>query len=149
MNWTVLKKLEEIYKTGETKKSSSLLKDPQVNNLIKCTKELIELRILVVKGKDYDQYYERFHKANFIKYSDFLRNNGLLTPQCKIKECDLNILIDIKNKINDGEIPSVKDGLIFNNENMADISNMFFKDDKYLYKNKSLSEYVKKLLRNN
>ena len=55
MNWTVLKSLDEIYRSGQTKNKASLKKDAKIEHLLE-TKELVTAGKYLNKGYRFDAY---------------------------------------------------------------------------------------------
>ncbi|MBG6187515.1 hypothetical protein [Flavobacterium sp. CAN_S2] len=146
MNWTVLKSLNEIYQIGMTKKKTSLLEDPEIRHLLKNTKELGEYRNDLVKMDGFDVLYENKFLADYKKYLDFLESTQLLKPQTRFHENDIKILMDLNERMENGELEAIRDQIITNEETVRGVSQMFFRDEKYMEGKSSLIDAFKKIL---
>ncbi|RRJ90775.1 hypothetical protein [Flavobacterium macacae] len=147
MNWTVLKSLDEIYRTGKTKKKTSLLEDQDILHLLKNTKELGEYRNDLVKRDGFDLLYENRFLSNYGRYLTFLESRGLLRPQSRFQESDLKILMDLDERMENGELDPIRAQIISNEETVRGVSQMFFRDEKYLEGRSSLVDAVKQILK--
>lgn len=146
MNWTVLKALNEIYNKGFTAKRASLINDSDIQFLLEQTGELKEGIGRINAGHDFKELYEEKYLDNYNIYIEFLSNNGLLTPQIRFQESDIKILMDLKNSMSSGDLIPVRDKIIEAEETVRGISQMFFKNEKYLEKSESLISAVKSIL---
>lgn len=146
MNWTVLKSLNEIYLTGKTKKKLTLLEDSEIRHMLKNTKELGEVRNDLVKMDGFDLLYKNKFLDNYIRYLEFLESRDLLKPQTRLQENDILILMDLDNRMKTGELESIRDQIIANEETVRGVSLMFFRDEKYLEGKPSLVNAVKNIL---
>jgi len=79
-------------------------------------------------------------------YETFLSKNGLLKPQIRFEEKDIQILMDIENRMDTGELIEIRDQIIQAEETVRGVSQMFFKNEKYLEKSQALINAVKQLL---
>ncbi|HEX9980151.1 MAG TPA: hypothetical protein VGB50_06270 [Flavobacterium sp.] len=146
MNWTVLKSLNQVYLSGKTKRNSTLLEDPEIWHLLKNTKELGEQRNDLVKMEGFDLLYKNKYLDKYEKYLEFLQSRDLLKPQTRLQESDIKILMELDSRMKTGEIESIRDQIIANEETVRGVSLMFFRDEKYLEGKSSLVESVKKIL---
>ncbi|QBZ98878.1 Wadjet anti-phage system protein JetD domain-containing protein [Flavobacterium sangjuense] len=146
MNWTVLKSLNEIYETGKTKKKISLIDNPDVRHLIKNTKELGEFKDDIVKLEGFDTLYQMKFLLNYNNYLNFLKSNNLLKPQTRFHESDINVLMDLDDRMKNRELEVIRDQIISNEETVRGVSQMFFRDEKYLEGKLSLVGAVKQIL---
>jgi hypothetical protein len=146
MNWIVLKALQEIYKQGETKKKDTLLKDSKICFLLYQTRELEEGIKVIIKGNNFDDYYEKNHLRQFIEYERFLSDMGLMKPQLRYEENDIRVLMEMQAGMESGELIPIRDEIIAAEETVRGVSEMFFKNEKHLEKSKSLIEAVKGIL---
>ncbi|MET3535783.1 hypothetical protein [Chryseobacterium limigenitum] len=146
MNWTVLKALNEVYNKGFTARRASFINDSDIQFLLEQTGELKEGIGRINEGIDFKKLYEKKHLHNFNKYVEFLNNNGLLTPQIRFQESDIKILMELKNGMDSGDLIPVRDSIIEAEETVRGVSQMFFKNEKYLEKSESLLSAVKTIL---
>lgn len=146
MNWPVLKALHEVYLTGETQKKDSLLIDSKIRFMLEQTKELKLGVKKVLKGEGFEKYYETNHLANFLNYGQFLSESGLLKPQLRYQEADIAVLMDMYEGMKSGELVPVRDAIIRAEETVRGVSEMFFKNEKYLEGSDSLVRDVKAIL---
>lgn len=145
MNWTVLKSLNEIYRSGKTKNKASLKKDAGIDHLLD-TRELVVIGKYVNKGRGFDYYYEKYHLENFEDYITFLEENELMKPQLRFAEEDIKILMDIKARMDSGELLEIRAQMIEYEESVRGVSSMFFKNEKYLLGKNALIDAVKYVL---
>lgn len=146
MNWIALKALHEIYESGMTKKRESLMKDNHFLFLLEQTGELKEGVKNIVKGDGFDNYYQRTHLNKYLQYYKFLDKNNLLKPQLRIQEDDINILLGLEKGMTNGDLIPIRDEIIQAEETVRGVSQMFFKNEKYLEKSDSLISAVKGIL---
>ena len=146
MNWMILTSLNRIYKEDKVQSNKSLLANNDVKHLIDNTKELYEHGKFIVKSAKFDSYYEKYHLDNYSKYLNFLDSNNLKKPQTRFEEEDINILIGIKEGIEDRSLCDIRNQIIEAEETVRGVSRMFFKNEKYLLNRPSLVNAVKQLL---
>lgn len=147
MNWTVLKSLHEIYEKGETSKKEALLKDSRIHFLLNQTNELRIGFKTILKGEGFNTYYEKNHLENYRGYNQFLIETGLMKPQIRFQEEDIQVLIELKTGMETGELIPIRDEIIRAEETVRGVSEMFFKNEKHLEKSDSLVNAVKEILR--
>ena len=146
MNWIVLRRLYQIYEEGKTRVVPTLMNNPDIKYLLNHTRELYVNGDYIEKRKDFDKYYETDHKSNYKQYKEFLVQNGFAKPQTRFEEKDIQILMDISKKMNNGELHEIRDQIIKAEETVRGVSLMFFKNEKYLLNRQSLIDAVKQLL---
>lgn len=146
MNWPVLKALQEIYLTGETPKKDGLLKDSKIRFLLQQTRELSLGVKAIFKADGFDAYYESNHLENFLGYESFLKASGLLKPQLRYQEEDIRILKEMYEDMASGELLPIRDSILAAEESVRGVSEMFFKNEKYLEGFNSLVNAVKSIL---
>ena len=146
MNWIIITQLNEIYRNGKTRKISTLVKDPTIQYLLYNTKELLERGDYIVKGNGFEKYYETHLKVNYEYYHDFLVRNNLKKPQTRFEERDIQVLMDIENRMNTGDLLDLRRQIIDAHETVRGVSLMFFKHEKYLIGRPSLIDAIKHLL---
>lgn len=145
MNWITLKSLNEVYHHGQTKTKTTLKKDSTIKSILG-TKELIEVGDSLISGVGYDEYYERYHRDNFLAYTEFLQSKGFLKPQTRFEESDIKVLMDLDSRMQSGEFLEIRDQMIEAEESVRGVSSMFFKNEKYLLNKDSLIVAVKEIL---
>lgn len=146
MNWIVLKALNEIYNNGFTVMRSTLLSDIDIQFLLDQTGELKLGINRINEGPGFKEFYTKNHLKNFNSYLSFLGANKLLTPQIRFQESDIKILMELKNGMDSGDLLPVRDEIIIAEETVRGVSQMFFKNEKYLEKSESLTSAVKTIL---
>jgi hypothetical protein len=146
MNWIVIKSLNEIYTTGRTKKKKIVLEDSEIWHLLHNTKELAEEKNEIVRREGFDIVYQNKFLNSFYTYLDFLQSRQLLKPQTRFEESDIKILMDLDLRMNNGELAPIRDQIVENEETVRGVSQMFFRDEKYLEGRISLVDAVKKIL---
>lgn len=147
MNWTAIKALNEIFESGSTKKKESLIKDPTFLFLLEQTGELKEGVGHIHQGPDFEKYYRKYHLDNYTLYTDFLTRSELLKPQLRFQESDIRILIELSEGMDTGDLHPIRNGIIEAEETVRGVSQMFFKNEKYLEKSDSLIKAVKQILK--
>lgn len=146
MNWPVLKALHEVYERGETPRKDSLLKDSKVRFLLEQTHELKRGVRTISKGDGFDEYYRNTHLENYLRYYSFLSDTGLLKPQLRFQEGDIRVLMEMHADMESGDLIPIRDGIIEAEETVRGVSEMFFKNEKYLESSDSLVRAVKQIL---
>jgi len=146
MNWTAIKALNEIFESGRTKKRESLMKDATFLFLLEQTGELKEGVTHIHQGPDFEEYYRKYHLYNYTLYIDFLKQEELLKPQLRFHESDIRILIELSEGMTTGDLLPIRNGIIEAEETVRGVSQMFFKNEKYLENSDSLIRAVKKIL---
>lgn len=146
MNWITLTALNEIYRTGSTRKRSTLSEDPYVQFLLRNTKELKEQAKEITGDNRFKEHYEREFLVNYTQYDYFLIKHGFKRPQTRFEENDIKILMAIEAGMNNGELIEIRNQIIEAEESVRGVSLMFFKHDKYLEGKPSLLEAIKLLL---
>jgi len=147
MNWIAIKALNEIFRSGSTKKKESLMKDPTFLFLIEQTGELKEGIGSINQGPDFELYYQKYHLANYTLYMDFLTREKLLKPQLRFQESDIRIIMELYEGMDNGDLLPIRNGIIEAEETVRGVSQMFFKNEKYLEKSDSLIKAVKQILK--
>ncbi len=146
MNWIELKALYSLYSNGVVKINGTLSKSSEINYLITSLK-LLEKNSREIKAvRDFTSIYEAKYLEKFILYNTFLENNGLLTPQLRIEEADIKILMEVDELKREGTLEELRKQIITSNETLRGISEMFFKNEKYLDGKESLIRALKGIL---
>lgn len=146
MNWIELKALQQLNVTGEVPLNETL-KTSSVFRYLTDSLGLLDIsakRVTAQKG--YEKIYQEKYAPTFDRFNSFLSNNGLLKPQTRFELQDIEILIDISVGMANGDLKDVREQIISSDESLRGISNMFFKNEKYLLGKPSLVEALKRLL---
>ncbi len=147
MNWVALKSLNELYRNKETKIKETLIKDSLFQHLLNDTQEIKEgYKVYYSDDEDFFEMYEEEYLEKFNQYYAFLENNQLLKPQTRFEEADIIELMDMKRRMDSGELLPIRNQIIQNEETVRNVSSMFFKNEKYLIGKKALIDAVKQML---
>ena len=147
MNWIVLKRLHQIYEEGKTRANKTLLKDSEIKFLLDMTKELFLHGTFIKKGRGFDEYYKKHRLDNFQQYKEFLQRNNLEKPQTRFEEKDIQTLVDIEKRMQDGKLNEMRKQFKEKDKGKIEfISLTFFESEKYLLNRPSLMNAVLQLL---
>lgn len=147
MNWVALKSLNELYRNKETKIKETLIKDSLFQHLLNDTQEIKEgYKIYYSDDEDFFEMYEEEYLEKFNQYYTFLENNQLLKPQTRFEEADIIELMDMKRRMDNGQLQPIRDQIVKNEDTVRNVSSMFFKNEKYLLGKKSLIDAIKQIL---
>lgn len=146
MNWIELRALNNLYSNGEVKINDTLAKSGEINYLINSLRILDRThnKLFVLDG--FAEIYEKDYLEKYNRYEFFLVENGLLKPQLRFEEKDIEILISIKEDMNSGNLEPLREQIIKNEATVRIVSLMFFKNEKYLLGKEALINAVKSLL---
>lgn len=146
MNWIELRALNKLYKNEEVKLNDTLANSNEINYLINSLRKLDKThkKLLVLSG--FAEIYERDYLAKYNRYEAFLVDTRLMKPQLRFEENDIEILIDIKEDMDNGNLEPLREQIIKNEATVRIVSLMFFKNEKYLLGKEALINAVKLLL---
>lgn len=146
MNWIELRALNNLYSNGEAKINDTLAKSGEINYLINSLRILDRThnKLLVLEG--FAETYEKDYLDKYKHYEAFLSDNDLLKPQLRFEESDIQVLIGIKEDMNNGNLEPLREQIIKNEATVRIVSLMFFKNEKYLLGKEALINAVKLLL---
>ena len=146
MNWIELRALNNLYINGEVKINDTLTKSGEINYLINSLRILdrTHSNLFVLDG--FSDIYEKDYLEKYNRYETFLSDNELLKPQLRFEESDIQILIGIKEDMDNGNLEPLREQIIKNEATARIVSLMFFKNEKYLLGKDSLINAVKLLL---
>lgn len=146
MNWIELRSLNNLYSNGEVKINDTLAKSGEINYLINSLRTLDRThdKLFVLEG--FAELYEKDYCEKYHRYETFLSDNGLLKPQLRFEESDIQILIGIKDDMDNGNLEPLREQIIKNEATVRIVSLMFFKNEKYLLGKVALINAVKLLL---
>lgn len=146
MNWIELRALNNLYSNGEVKINDTLAKSGEINYLVNSLRILDRThnKLFVLEG--FVEIYEKDYLEKYHRYEAFLSDNGLLKPQLRFEESDIQLLIGIKEDMSNGNLEPLREQIIKNEATVRIVSLMFFKNEKYLLGKKALIDAVKSLL---
>jgi len=146
MNWIELRALNNLYSNGEVKINDTLTKSGEINYLINSLRILDRTHnnLFVLDG--FTDIYEKDYLEKYNRYETFLSDNELLKPQLRFEESDIQILIGIKDDMDNGNLEPLREQIIKNEATVRIVSLMFFKNEKYLLGKDALINAVKSLL---
>ena len=146
MNWIELRALNNLYINGEIKINDTLAKSGEINYLINSLRTLDRThdKLFVLEG--FAELYEKDYLEKYHRYEAFLSDNELLKPQLRFEESDIQILIGIKEDMDNGNLEPLREQIIKNEATVRIVSLMFFKNEKYLLGKEALINAVKSLL---
>lgn len=101
-------------------------------------------KLLALSG--FAEIYERDYLLKYEHYESFLIETQLLKAHLRYEEKDIEILIGIKEDMDNGNLEPLREQIIKNEATVRIVSLMFFKNEKYLLGKNSLIDAVKKLL---
>ncbi|MFP8894046.1 hypothetical protein [Chryseobacterium sp. EZn1] len=146
MNWIELRALNNLYSKGDVKINDTLAQSGEINYLINSLRILDRTHnnLFVLDG--FAEIYEKDYLEKFNRYETFLSDNELLKPQLRFEESDIQILIGIKEDMDNGNLEPLREQIIKNEATVRIVSLMFFKNEKYLLGKEALINAVKLLL---
>jgi hypothetical protein len=146
MNWTVLKALDKLYHHEAVSINQTLKESGEVAYLVDSL-QLLQEQSKHLRAQDgFALFYEKHYKSNFEKYRDFLSTNNLLKLQTRFEEKDIQTLIRIKADKDAGNLDQLRKQLAEADESVRGVSQMFFKNDKYLDNRSSVIDALKVIL---
>lgn len=146
MNWIELKALNLLYCNRQIKLNDTLTKSAEINYLITSLNVLEKNSKVIISLPGFNSLYEKKYQDKFTQYNAFLFKINILTPQLRIEESDIKTLIEIEGLKKEGVLNELRDQIISSNETVRGISEMFFKNEKYLDKKESLINALKNVL---
>lgn len=146
MNWIELKALNKLYIDKEIKLNETLDNSKEINYLINSLRKLDKTHKKLFTLSGFAEIYKRDYLAKYNRYEAFLAKNRLLKAQLRLEEKDIEILIGIKEDMDNGNLEPLREQIIKNEATVRIVSLMFFKNEKYLLGKYSLINAVKLLL---
>jgi len=146
MNWIELRALNSLYTTGEVKVNETLKQSGEINYLINSLSVLDRSHTTLFVLEGFDKIYENDYLEKYNQYITFLTENNLLKPWIRFDEKDIQILISIKEDMDNGNLEPLREQIIKNEATVRIVSLMFFKNEKYLLGKDALINAVKILL---
>jgi hypothetical protein len=146
MNWIELKALNKLYIDEEVKLNDTLTNSKEISYLINSLRKLDKTHKKLSALPGFAEIYKRDYLAKFNRYEAFLAETGLMKPQLRFEEKDIEILIGIKEDMDNGNLEPLREQIIKNEATVRIVSLMFFKNEKYLLGKEALINAVKLLL---
>jgi len=146
MNWIELRALNKLYKDEEVKLNDTLTNSNEINYLINSLRKLDKTHKKISALPGFSEIYKRDYLAKFNRYETFLKDTALLKTQLRFEESDIQILIGIKEDMDNGNLEPLREQIIKNEATVRIVSLMFFKNEKYLLGKEALINAVKLLL---
>ncbi len=148
MNWVTMKSLHKLYLNGITKAKPTVLRDDEIKFLLNSTQELMHINkiIKVNPHESFAQTYERDYKENYHDALDLLDRYNLNSPYVRFQDKDFKTLLELESQVKRGELKLLREQILAAHESVRGVSQMFFKNDKYLDGKVKLIEAVEKIL---
>ncbi|PSL44674.1 hypothetical protein CLV51_10546 [Chitinophaga niastensis] len=146
MNWLVLKALNNLYNGLTLTLNATLNADPEIFYLSRSRKALKIAGSKIFALPKFGYLYEKDYKVKFLFYHAFLERYDLLKPQLRIEEKDIKILMNVAQLYEAGDLESLRAQIIAADESLRGISEMFFRDEKYLDNKEALVKALKNIL---
>jgi len=146
MNWTVLKALDKLYHQEAVSMNQTLKESGEIAYLIDPLQLIQEQGKHLLVQDGFAPFYEKHYKSNFERYRDFLSTNDLLKIQTRFEEKDIQTLMRIKADKDAGNLDQLRKQLAEADESVRGVSQMFFKNDKYLDNRPSVVNALKVIL---
>ncbi|MEH3114624.1 hypothetical protein [Pedobacter terrae] len=146
MNWIELKALNKLYIDKEVKLSNTLDNSKEISYLINSLRKLDKSHKKILALPGFVDIYKRDYLAKYKRYDTFLAETKLLKSQLRFEEKDIEILISIKEDMDNGNLEPLRQQIIKNEATVRIVSLMFFKNEKYLLGKDALINAVKILL---
>ena len=146
MNWIVLKALNKLHEDGIVKKNESLSKSEEFRFMVRSLNLIRETGKSFISNPEFNAYYEAKYLKNYSNYVEFLHAKGLLKTQTRFEESDIQILMKIHQWKNEGNLEDLRQRILALDESIRGISEMFFKNEKYLDRKDALIDALKIIL---
>jgi len=146
MNWREHKALYELYRQGEVRINNTLSKSSEFKYLEQSYGVLRFSTKTILRESGFEDVYERWYLPKYTQYLTFLQKHDLLRPQTQFDAKELDVLIDIGEGMDSGELIPVRDQIVEADESVRGVSQMFFKHEKYLDTRYALVDALKRLL---
>ncbi len=146
MNWIELRALNELYEYGQVKINNTLSNSREIKYLESTLRVIDKTHNRIIALEGYQVHYEKHYASKFRRYENFLSETGLMKPQLRFEEHDIQRLIEIQAWKNEGVLDELRKQIIQSNESMRGVSQMFFKNEKYLEGKPSLVAALKGIL---
>ncbi|OJW17281.1 hypothetical protein [Mucilaginibacter sp. 44-25] len=146
MNWIEHRALYELYATGSVKINKTIEKSAEIIFLNRSLGLLQQKGNNLIAADGFLRVYETKFKDRYLTYRHFLQTQELLKLQTRFEENDIQILMNINDRMLSGELSELRQQIIDYDESLRGVSLMFFKNEKYLLDKPSLIDALKKML---
>jgi hypothetical protein len=146
MNWIEHRALNELYTTGSVKINKTIEKSAEIVFLNRSLGLLQQKGNSLIASDGFFKVYETKFKDRYLTYLNFLKTQELLKLQTRFEENDIQILMNINDRMLSGELSVLRQQIIDYDESLRGVSLMFFKNEKYLLDKPSLIDGLKKVL---
>ncbi|MDB5152293.1 MAG: hypothetical protein JWR54_1044 [Mucilaginibacter sp.] len=146
MNWIEHRALYELYTTGSVKINRTIEKSAEIVFLNRSLGLLQQKGNNLVTTESFLKVYETKFKDRYLTFLGFLQEQELLRSQTRFEENDIQILMNINDRMLSGELSELRQQIIDYDESLRGVSLMFFKNEKYLLDKPSLIQALKKVL---
>lgn len=127
MNWIELKALNKLYIDEEVKLNDTLANSSEIGYLVNSLRKLDKTHKKLLALSGFSDIYKRDYLAKYNRYEAFLTETGLIKPQLRYEEKDIEILIGIKDDMDNGNLEPLREQIIKNETTVRVVSLMFFK----------------------
>lgn len=146
MNWIELKALNDIYLHGEVRLNHTLSASPTIGYLAGSLRVLQPSTKCIVSLEGFQELYRQKYLEKYTRYFNFLENHQFLKPQSRFEEEDIQTLMNIQLWTDTGDLIELRNQIIASDESLRGISQMFFKNEKYLDNRPALVDALKAIL---
>jgi len=146
MNWIEHRALYELYSAGSVKINKTIEKSAEITFLNRSLGLLQQKGNNLIAADGFSKVYENKFKDRYFNFLKFLQEQELLRSRTRLEENDIQILININNRMQSGELFELRQQIIDYDESLRGVSLMFFKNEKYLLDKPSLIDGLKKVL---
>ncbi len=147
MNWIEWRALHKLYQQERVDFNETLLKSKEINFLIHSLKVVDRSGKYLEGLPDYPAVYEQKYFERYKRYHQFLTDSNLLRPQTRYEETDIIALQKVYEWEKEGRLDSLRTRVLNDEETLRGVSDMFFKNEKYLDDRPSLINAMKQLLK--
>jgi len=146
MNWIEINALHKLYNQGEAKLNETLRGSGEIRYLEK-SRQAIEITAdRMYTTARFSDIYKNDYLQNYLIYESFLNGHALLKPQSRFDESDIKVLMSLYQKKVAGDLDTLRQQIISFDESLRGMSQMFFKNEKYLLNKASLIDALKYIL---
>ena len=148
LTWRDYKALYQLYHTRQT--HAQIREHPYINHLFSYPNKCLQYeqkgskKIIVATSKFDSEYTKQGFEQLYIKYEEFLSENGLLNNYSNYSEFEIKALMTIKNS--ESILTDLKNKIEKGEESRKGVSNLFFKAAKYIQKESALERAVLKIV---
>ena len=146
MNWIEIKALHTLYRDDEVKLNETLRNSSEIKYLEQSRQAIEVSADKLYSLPRYSVVYEKDYLKKYVIYETFLTTHGLLKSQTRFEESDINVLMSLYERRASGDLDDLRNQIIAFDESLRGVSQMFFKNEKYLLKKDSLIDALKYII---